>query len=292
MRRLIVNADDFGLTAGVNRAILEAHERGVVTSATLMANGSTFATAAQMGQSAPTLGIGCHVVLVDGTPLSPPDEVRSLTRDGDLQFYRSLVQFAGLSLRGCLQPEEIERETTAQIRKIQQAGIKVSHLDSHKHTHMFPRVLTPLLAAARNCGVRAIRNPFESLKLRHLFQEPRSWNRWMEVRALHGLAARFRSTVREAGMVTTDGTLGIVATGALGQRWLRLLLDRLPEGTWELVCHPGYNDADLGAVHTRLRESREEELRVLTSPELRDRLSERGVELISYRALIPQETRP
>ena len=291
MRRLIVNADDFGLTAGVNRAILEAHERGVVTSATLMANGNAFDAAARIGQAAPRLGIGCHVVLVDGTPVSSPAESRSLTRDGDSQFHSSLLHFAGLALRGRIQPGEIEREVTAQIRKIQNEGIKVSHLDTHKHTHMFPQVLAPILKAARACGVGAIRNPFESLKLKDLFREPRSWKRWIEVRALHGLAARFRSAVREAGLVTTDGTLGIVATGTLGQRWLGLLLDHLPEGTWELVCHPGYNDAELGAVRTRLRKSREEELRVLTSLELRERLSARGVELVSYHALTKETGR-
>jgi hopanoid biosynthesis associated protein HpnK len=285
VRRLIVNADDFGLTSGVNRAITEAHRNGIVTSATLMANGSAFEEAAHMARSVPTLAVGCHVVLVDGSPVSPSAEVGSLTKNGNAQFHSSLARFAARALRGRLDPAQVEREATAQIHKLQESGIQVTHLDTHKHTHMFPRVLRPLLSAARSCGVPAIRNPFESVKLAQLLDDPNSWTRWLEVRTLHGLAATFRQAVQEAGLLTTDGTLGIVATGTLGQRLLRLLLEHLPDGTWELVCHPGYNDAELRAARTRLRESREKELRVLTSPEPRELLSARGIELISYRDL-------
>lgn len=284
--RLIVNADDFGLTSGVNRAIREANERGIVTSATLMANSHAFAEAVQIGQSAPELGVGCHVVLIDGSPVSAPGDVPTLIQDGTRHFHNSLPRFATLALRGRVDPAEIEREVTAQIRKIQNAGLTVSHVDTHKHTHMFPRVLHPILRAAQNCGVRAIRNPFESIKLRHLLHEPGSLRRWMEVRTLHGLSTKFRRAVADAGMVTTEGTLGIVATGTLGRRWLRLLIDHLPDGNWELVCHPGYNDGDLDKVRTRLRKSREEELRALTSSEIREWVSAKGIELISFRGLV------
>lgn len=288
MRRLIVNADDFGLTAGVNRAILEAHNRGIVTSATLMTNGAAFDEAVALSQSAPGLSIGCHVVLVDGSPVSDPSQVSSLLRDGDQHFHDSISTFARLALRGHLDPGQIEVEVVAQIRKLQSAGITVSHLDTHKHTHMFPKVLPPILRAARTCGVPAIRNPFELVKLSQLFKYPDTWTRWFEVRALHSFAAKFRRAVREAGLHTPDGTVGIVATGALGQRFLRFILENLRDGTWELVCHPGYNDAQLQSVRTRLRESREEELRVLTSAETREWLAKHGVELISYHSLVAE----
>ncbi len=285
MRRLIVNADDFGLTSGVNRAIVEAHNRGVVTSATLMTNGAAFSDAVQLAQSAPHLGVGCHVVLIDGSPLSHPSQVSSLLQKGTQQFQSSLIRFAGLAWQGRLDPQQIEAEVTEQIRKIQSLGISVSHLDTHKHTHMFPQVLRPILRAAQVCGVPAIRNPFETVTLTQLFEDPRSWKRWLEVGALHRFAATFRQAVRETGLVTPDGTIGIVATGTLGQRFLRFLLENLPEGIWELVCHPGYNDAQLQAVNTRLRESREQELRVLTAAETRELLSQQGIELVSYRRL-------
>jgi predicted glycoside hydrolase/deacetylase ChbG (UPF0249 family) len=103
---------------------------------------------------------------------------------------------------------------------------------------------------------------------------------------LRNLASRFRKAAKEAGVITPDGTLGIVVTGTLDEQLFRLIIEKLPEGTWEFVCHPGYNDADLDGVRTRLRESREQELRVLKSPETRDLLARSGIELISYRDLV------
>jgi len=102
---------------------------------------------------------------------------------------------------------------------------------------------------------------------------------------LRGLARQFREAVQEAGIATPDGTLAIVATGSLNERLFRLMLENLPDGTWELVCHPGYNDADLQAVQTRLRESREQELRILTSSATRDLLAANGIEIVSFREL-------
>ena len=288
MRRLIINADDFGLTAGVNRAIVEAHEGGVVSSATLMANGQACDEAIDMAHSRPRLGVGCHVALVDGAPLLDPTQVESLmvnggSRSGSPRFRQGIAKFGALALLGRLSADEIEAEATAQIRKLQSAGIAVTHLDSHKHTHMFPRVLRPLLQAAKSCGVGAIRNPFERIQGSQLAASPSLWRRWTEVGILRSLAKQFREAVREAGVLTPDGTLAIAATGSLNERLLRLMVDNLPDGTWELVCHPGYNDRDLQAVGSRLQESRERELRILTSPSTRDLLAANQVEVISFR---------
>jgi predicted glycoside hydrolase/deacetylase ChbG (UPF0249 family) len=105
------------------------------------------------------------------------------------------------------------------------------------------------------------------------------------VDVLRGFARQFREAVQQAGIATPDGTLAIVATGTLNDRLLRLMVENLPEGTWELVCHPGYNDADLQGIQTRLRESREQELRILTSQSTRDLLAANGVEMVSFRDL-------
>lgn len=290
MRRLIINADDFGLTAGVNRGIVEAHEHGVVTSATLMANGPAFEEAIALAQSRPRLGVGCHVVLVDGAPLLNKTDVVSLLdpgsdSSGGPHFREGISRFGALALMGRLAADEIEAEATAQIRKLQSAGIPVTHLDSHKHTHLFPHVLRPLLRAAAKCGVRAIRNPFERIQGSQLAASPSLWKRWAEVGLLRSLARQFREAVQQSGVSTPDGTLAIVATGSLNERLLRLMVENLPDGTWELVCHPGYNDADLQEVHTRLRESRERELRILTSSSTRDLLAANGVEVVSFRDL-------
>jgi len=296
VRRLIVNADDFGFTSGINRAIVEAHTRGVVTSSTLMANGPAFTEAAQLAPTVAGLSIGCHVVLIDGEPVLAPHLIPSLVSNsaaGAPHFRDGLKSFAARALSGQLHPEQIEAETAAQIRKLQAAGIAVSHVDTHKHTHLFPQVLKPLLRAARACGVGAVRNPFgprRPLHSKHLLRRPGLWARFAEVRMLRAFAGSFRESARRAGFVTPDGTLGIVVTGALDATLFRAIAQSIPPGTWEFVCHPGYNDHDLRSARTRLRQSRETELQVLTMPEAREILSRQGIQLISYRDLTSPES--
>lgn len=295
MRRLIVNADDFGFTSGINRAIVEAHTYGIVTSSTLMASGRAFEEAAHLAASVPRLSVGCHVVLIDGAPVLGADRLPSITTSNSngSRFRDGLKSFAVRALAGRLNPHEIEIEACAQIRKLQSAGLSVSHVDTHKHTHLFPAVLRPLLRAARACGVRAVRNPFgpsKPLKSSALLARPGLWTRYAEVRILRTLAAKFREAAKREGFVTPDGTLGVVVTGALDEKLFRGIAAIIPEGTWEFVCHPGYNDADLASARTRLRQSRETELRVLTMPEARQLLLEEGIALISYRDLLLTET--
>lgn len=289
MRRLIINADDFGLTPGVNRAILEAHRQGVVTSSTLMANSAAFDDAAGMAKSAHALSVGCHVGLVDGKPVAPPKSVPTLLAgDKTNQFVDGIGGLAMRALRGKLREDEIATEARAQMSKLQSAGIAVTHFDTHKHTHMFPSVLRPLLRAAKECGIRAVRNPFaplQSLAFAHLLRRPKLWVRSSQMRMLQGFAASFRSEVAEAGLRSTDGSLGVLITGVLDETLFEAIVGSIPEGTWEFVCHPGYNDADLDRVNTRLRSSRESELRVLTSPTARSLLQRHGIELISYSEL-------
>jgi hopanoid biosynthesis associated protein HpnK len=287
VRRLIVNADDFGLTRGVNRAIIESHRDGIVTSSTLMANGQGFEDAIVHAKSASRLSIGCHVVLVDGSPVLGGQQASTLfdQKADDGRFYDGLGAFALRAVSGRVDADEIEAEVTAQIRKLQSAGVSVSHLDTHKHTHILPQVLRALLRAARTCGVPAVRNPFGPVRFSILAKYPRLWKRYGQVTVLNRLGGRFRNSVTNAGMLTTDGTVGVVATGAMDSYLFRSIVDSLPEGTWELVCHPGYNDAELGSIRTRLRESRAVELRLLTSPKALELLVRSGVQLISYRDL-------
>jgi hopanoid biosynthesis associated protein HpnK len=289
VRRLIVNADDFGYTSGINRAIVETHSRGIVTSTTLMANGPAFFEAVHVAKTLPKLSVGCHVVLTDGEPVLNATQLPSLTTA--TRFRDGMAAFAARTITGLMDTAEIIAEAAAQIRKIQSAGIAVSHIDTHKHTHLFPKILRPLLRAAGECGVRAIRNPFgPRLPLRsdHLLARPGLWTRYIEVGILNGFAGKFREAVDREGFTTPDGTLGIVVTGALDETLFYALARSIPEGTWEFVCHPGYNDRDLQAGKTRLRDSRETELRVLTLPAARDVLEQQGIELISYRELAGQ----
>jgi hopanoid biosynthesis associated protein HpnK len=287
VRRLIVNADDFGLTAGVNRGILEAHRAGIVTSTTLMANSKAFDDAVHLARFSPKLSVGCHLVLVDGLPLLSLGEVASLVDPGDSHFRKNISGFALRALSGRLAAGEIEAEATAQIRKLQSAGVQVSHIDTHKHTHMFPQILRPLLRAAQSCGVRAIRNPFGRVVFPQIARHPGLWKRYSQATLLNTWQGKFRRAAAASGMRTTDGSLGVVATGSLDEGLIHFILENLPEGTWEFVTHPGYNDADLQNVATRLRQSRDLELRLLTSPATRALLDRKGIQLISYHDLRP-----
>jgi predicted glycoside hydrolase/deacetylase ChbG (UPF0249 family) len=221
-------------------------------------------------------------VLVDGTPIQNAAELSSLVvGDGTPRFRESLMSFACLAAVGKLDAAQIEAEVTAQIHKLQAAGIHVSHVDSHKHTHMFPAVLKGVLRAAHNCGIRAMRNPFEPL----VFATLRNWKRQFQLKLMQSFRARFRAMLADAGVITPDGCVGIAATGGLSVETFQSLLRNLPEGTWEFVSHPGYNDAELDGVKTRLRHSRDKELGILTSPAVREIMATKAIQLISYREL-------
>lgn len=267
-----MNADDFGLTAGVNRAISELNQRHVLTSATLMARASATDEAIQLVPNIPTLGVGCHVVLVDGEPvLSPRQDIPWLADPISGRFRRTLGSFVQVLYgeqrsrltRETNFPKEIESEAAAQIALLQSRGLHFTHIDTHKHTHMFPRVLGPVLRAARASGIRCVRNPFEpQWSIRATTGAP--FLRRTQVRLLRSLEPTFRRIVAEEGFTTTDGAIGVLATGTLDSATLTSLLRAMPDGTWELVTHPGYNDADLAKAGTRLLASRQLEMEALT----------------------------
>ncbi len=282
MGRLILNADDFGLTAGVNRAIAELHRAGALTSTTLMARAAATDEAIEIARTTPTLGVGCHVVLVDGEPVRPRDQIPTLIDPRTGIFRISLTAFLARLFTGRISAAEIQAEAAAQIRLLLARGLHLTHIDTHKHTHMFPAVLRPVLRAARAAGIHAVRNPFEpAWAVRATAGAP--WARCAEVNLLRKLQAACRRIIAEEGFATTDGTIAVVGTGILNAATARSLLQHLPPGTWELVTHPGYNDADLDKVRTRLRASREierEALRVIEEFPAIERISFAGLDKV------------
>ena len=266
--QLIVNADDFGLTPGINQAILELHQAGVLTSATLMATGPAFEHAVALARAHPTLGVGCHLVFTDGLPVSHPDSIPTLLGADGKHFRPSLYDFAQAVLRKTIREQDLAREAQAQIQKLQRAGLDVTHVDTHKHTHLFPAVLEPVLHIAHRCGVHALRNPFEPAWSRQL--APASIMRRLQLGFLRRFEAGFHQQVEQASFLTSHGTLGIAATGTLTRAMLHELLSDLSkrrdhdsDQTFELCCHPGHLDPALEATSTRLRASREVEYRAL-----------------------------
>jgi hopanoid biosynthesis associated protein HpnK len=285
MKELILNADDFGLTRGVNLGIIRAHREGILTSTTLMANGPAFDDAVERARENPGLGVGCHLVLVGGLAVAPPDETHSLA-DSNGRLPKTLgVLFAKLST-GMVRTQGIEREFRAQIEKVRRAGIEPSHLDTHKHTHVHPRVMSALGRVAHELGIIRVRKPFEDLR--------DSWKTAREggsvlskqvIAAAASLAAasRFEVISRRHGLRSPDRFLGVAMTGQLSPAALRFMIDTLSDGQTEIMLHPGICDAELVRTGSRLQQQRQTELEGLLDPALRRLLAEQSIRLISYR---------
>jgi chitin disaccharide deacetylase len=265
LRRLVVNADDFGFTRDVNGGIVEAHHHGILTATTLMANGAAFDDALRLARETPTLDIGVHLVLVSGRSVLDPDRILPATVS---EMLRAIMA-------GRLRPYE---ELDAQIAKIVDAGIRPTHLDAHKHTHLFPPVLNAVARLSRKYGIPWVRRPFDY----PLNPQGVPLNKRIISRGLGFLRRYFHRVLSSHGCRTTDHFAGFQITGRFGPADLARLIRQLPEGSTEFMCHPGFCGPELLAARTRLKESRKAELEALTSPEVRAALEESGVRLVRY----------
>jgi predicted glycoside hydrolase/deacetylase ChbG (UPF0249 family) len=291
VRNLIVNADDLGWTVGVNRGIAEAHRKGLVTSTSLLANGAAFADGIGTAKENPQLGIGVHLNLSDGAPTARASEVKSLLNErGELSGgpESSLLQIAKRKLVFA----QVEQEWDAQIQKIKNEGIEPTHLDGHKHVHMLPGLLAVALRLAKKHGIAAIRISHEDSKLRALLSVGKGrrsgilLKQGVLARGLKLIANDAKGMCKREGLVTTDYFCGIAQTGVLQREGLEQLLENLPEGTTELMCHPGFADDELRSTPTRLQESRQVELAILTDVGIRKVVATRGIRLINFRMLV------
>lgn len=290
MKNLIVNADDLGWTEGVNRGIAEAHRKGLVTSTSLLANGSAFASALKVARANPEMGVGVHLNLSDGPPTAKLQEVQGLVNAaGELEGGPEslLLRIASRSLP----IEQVEREWDAQIRKVRDSGIAPTHLDGHKHVQMLPGLFEIAVRMAKKHGIRAIRVAHEESRLRSALSsagEQRTGvvlKQGVQARGLKLLARDARELADHAGLVTTDYFCGIAQTGELTREGVQQLLANLPEGTTELMCHPGYADEELRRTRTRLQKSRQTELQILTDTRIRKFVATQGIRLISYQLM-------
>jgi chitin disaccharide deacetylase len=287
MKELILNADDFGLTKGVNEGIIRAHREGILTSATLMATAPAFDDAIVRARANPALGIGCHLVLTGGFAVAPREEIPSLV-DENGRLPKSLGIFVTRVSSGRIRTKDIERELRAQIEKIRRAGIEPTHLDTHKHTHAHPRVMNVLGRLARELGITRIRKPVENL--RDSWKSMRSEGAVSPMQlaasaAVRAVSSRFTAISRKYGLRSPDFFLGLVVTGRMGTDVLCRLIDTLPEGRTEIMLHPGICDAELRATGSRLQQQRQMELESLLAPEARRSVERLHVRLISYREL-------
>ncbi len=270
MKQLVVNADDFGFTRDVNRGIVKAHTSGILTATTLMANGEAFADAVELGRENPSLDIGCHLVLIGGHSLL----------DHDRRFPVTAGELARAVLLRRLHPYD---EFRAQIEKILAAGIVPTHLDTHKHTHLLPRVLNAVARLSEEFSIRWVRRPFD-FPISASPQGIPALKR-MTSRSFQLVRRRFHRVLEQHGCRTTDHFAGFQITGRFRAKELESLFRQLPEGSTEFMCHPGFCTAELASAPTRLKESRERELDALTDPLMRLVLGELGVTIVNYRDL-------
>jgi hopanoid biosynthesis associated protein HpnK len=287
MKQLILNADDFGMTRGVNDGVIRAHREGILTSATLMANGQAFDDAVERARANKELGVGCHLVLVGGKCVAPKDSVASLVDAGG-NLPDSLPLFVAKISSGIIRTEEIERELRAQIQRIRAAGIEPTHLDTHKHTHAHPRVMEALGKVAKECGITRVRKPIENL--RDSWDTSRAGGQGVSMQilaagAVRAIAPQFTAISRKYGLLSPDHFLGLAMTGQLGPSVLRGVIGTIADGTTEIMLHPGICDADLARSGSRLQNQREDELQGLLDSAVRSAVTERGIRLISYREL-------
>lgn len=265
MRRLVVNADDFGFTRDVNSGIVEAHRRGILTATTLMANGAAFDDAVRHARENPQLDVGCHLVLVGGQSLLDPGRRLPLT-------VGAMVK--AILLRR-LQPHD---ELRAQVAKVLDAGLRPTHLDTHKHTHLFPPVLDAVARISEEFRVRWVRRPFDL----PVTPGATPWTTRVVSRALQVVRSRFHRVLEQHGCRTTDHFAGFQMTGRFAAGDVTELIRALPEGSTEFMTHPGHHGSELEGARTRLKASRAMELAALTSPEVRRALAESGVMLSRY----------
>jgi hopanoid biosynthesis associated protein HpnK len=293
LKNLIVNADDLGWTAGVNRGIAEAHRNGIVTSTSLLSNGTAFEQGVEMARATPGLGVGVHLNLSDGVPVAPPELVTSLLND-DGVFEGGPETLLLRMARRALVLNEIEQEWDAQIAKIRAAGIEPTHLDGHKHVHMLPGLFEIALRLAKRHGIGAVRVSHEASSLRTALSAGEGQHagvvmkQGVQARGLKLLARDAREMAERAGIATADYFCGIAQTGELTREGVAQLLRNLPDGTTELMCHPGYVDSDLEKSPTRLQDSRRIEMEILTDTAIRNLVASQGIRLIDY-AFVAEE---
>jgi hopanoid biosynthesis associated protein HpnK len=287
VKNLIVNADDFGWTEGVNRGIVEAFRNGIVTSTSLLANGLAFASGVATAKSAPGLAVGVHLNLSDGAPVADRESVPNLLNDEGL-FAAGPESLLLRRARRGLPLNEVEAEWDAQIQKVRDARIAPTHLDGHKHVHMLPGLFEIALRLAKRHDIGAIRVSLEASSLRAALSAGNKTRaglvlkQGVQARGLKLLARDAREQAERAGIATADYFCGIAQTGQLTLAGVTQFLKSLPEGTTELMCHPGYADAALQKTATRLQDSRQMELDILTNTEIRNLVAAQGIRLIDY----------
>ncbi len=276
-KRLIINADDFGLCPGVNRAVVEAHNRGILTSATLMAGAPAAEEAAEIARQTPTLAVGVHLNLLIGGPVMQSARVEPLLNDsGDFAF--SPAKLALTSLLSKRLRNAIEAELTAQIEWVLARRIKPTHLDSHKHIHAFPTIWTIVCRLARRFDIPAVRWPWEPPWTANAPPATDKSDR-KRARTVRNMAKICRRI--DATFIKNQCLFGLAHTGKINGEFWSMLTGNMPDGPAEVMTHPGYAEG-LDPTKTRLVAQRLVELEAMCSDRTQKIIQDADIELTHY----------
>lgn len=273
--RLIVNADDFGISEAVNRGIVDAHDRGIVTSTSIMATGPKFEQAVELARSRPGLAVGVHLVLTEHRPLVGPALVPSLV-EADGHFAPHVARLLAKDLRGRISLPEVRLELDAQLRRVRDAGVAVSHIDGHQHVHVLPGIAAIVAELAAEYRVAAVRYPAERVR-GYMLRSLKHARRLAEQTALR----LFCGSSPLKHLRRSDDFVGFYFGGRLDEANLATVLADLPPGhTVELMCHPGDEDMRPTKAWAYAWAAERD---ALTSPRIRELVVARGMQLISNR---------
>lgn len=273
VKALIVTADDFGLATEVNEAVEAAHRDGILTAASLMVGGPTVADAVDRARRMPTLRVGLHLVLVEGRPVLPPEQVPSLIDDQGM--FRADMARMGVEI--FVNPgvrRQVAAEIEAQFAAFAATGLPLDHVNAHKHYHLHPTIAALLVDVGRRFGMRAVRVPDEPAALVGRIDATTPW-----AMPLWPYTSSLRRRLGRAALTTSDRVFGLAWSGAMTSERVTGLLERLPDGVSELYLHPATSDGFAGAAAGYRYV---EELAALTAPSTRDALVASGAKLTAF----------
>ncbi len=281
MKKLIVNADDFGLHHEVNQAVIEGYQRGCIRSTSLMPTGAAVEEACQLARENPGLGIGIHITLVAEKPVLPVEKVSTLL-DESGHFHADHMVFIKNYIQGKIDKGQLYAECEAQIARAMSLGLNITHLDSHQHLHTLPGVTEICLELMKKYGICKMRFPGEAF----LFTGGYDSGMFRRV-AKCGLtvcAMLARNQARKYAVAMPEHFFGMLAGGHMEEKYFMNILKSLPEGVSEIMVHPGKDAKVLGGVYD-WQYHWEDELASVTSKNALDYLNEHKIELISFKEL-------
>lgn len=280
MRKIIVNADDFGRHELINQAVALGVERGFLRSATIMPGGVAFAGAVAVAKSHANLGVGVHFTLVNGTPVLPPTEIPTLVRPNGT-FYDDYGSFMKRYVQGKFSLTEVRAELAAQLNKVQNTKLTLTHVDSHQHLHHLPGIIGIVLDLAAAANIKKLRIARTKLSVSG---EATGVGQLIGRLGLGTLAAMAARKAVKHGFIMPDHFAGIVAGEAVNAEYMRRFIINAASGTTEIMLHPGIDNeilsVECGWVHDFAAE-----LNAVTSQKLADLLTEQNIESINYDSL-------